>query len=214
MKRIMQSLFVIAVVVLSISIASAQKQHVKAVKGHPSTHGSVTLFTNFVGAYPFWDITTGYFVDGIDFYDQVLAGGFTASSNSTFADVAVAGANYRDLGGKAYGRMNVYLATDAGGVPGTIIDGPLSQQYFLQNFDDGRGGGIVQFNCVTCPSLSSGQTYWVIAQQNQATVQDTWDFALSDVSSLFAFNQTGSINGPWTSIGSGYARMAWQADGN
>lgn len=214
MHRIEQSLFLVAVVVLAVGLASAQKKQPTAVHTKTPTHGSIVLFTNFVGAYPFWDTSTGYFVDGSNFFNQVLAGGFTASSNVTFSDVAIAGAYYRDLGGVAYGRVNVFLASDAGGVPGTIIDGPLSQLFHLQDFDDGRGGGVVQFNCVTCPALTAGQTYWVIAQQTQAVVEDTWDFSLADTSSGFAFNQSGSISGPWFLVASGYQRMAWQADGN
>jgi hypothetical protein len=201
-------------VVLAIGVASAQKQQPKGVKGQQRTHGSVTLFTNFVGAYPFWDTTTGYFVDSSSFFNQVLAMGFKANQNATFADTALALAYYKELGGIAYGRVNVYLASDAGGVPGSIIDGPLTQVFHIQDFDDGRGGGIVQFNCVACPSLTSGQTYWVVANQTKSGVEDTWDFALSDTSSPFAFNQVGSINGPWTSIASGYQRSAFQADGN
>lgn len=214
MQRIKQSLCLVAVVVLTVGLASAQRKQVQLAKGKPTTHGSIVLFTNFSGAYPFWDTSTGYFIDGSSFFNQVLAGGFTASSNVTFSDVAIAGANYRDLGGATFGRVNFYLAADSGGLPGTIIDGPLTQVFHLQDFDNGRGGGVVQFNCVTCPALTAGSSYWVIGQQSQSTVQDTWDFALSDTSSGFAFNQTGSITGPWFSVASGYQRMAWQADGN
>jgi hypothetical protein len=205
----------LVILTVAMSTAATRKQKPKAIHLNvPPTRGSVVLFTNFVGAYPFWDTTTGYFVDGVNFDNQVLAGGFTPSSNVTFSDVAMALGIYTPDGSARNGKISVYLESDAGGQPGSVIDGPLTQGYWVQDFQDGKGGGMVQFNCVTCPSLSAGTQYWVVAAQSQATVQDTWDFADTDASSPFAFNQVGSINGPWYVVSSGYTRMAWQADGN
>jgi hypothetical protein len=212
-RTVRTTVFAVAVTFLLVSMASAVTKP-KTAKGKVPPRGSIVLFTNFVGAFPFWNGTTGYFVDGADFFNQVLATGFTPSSNVTFADAALPVGVYTANGGKQYGKVNVYLATDAGGVPGTIIDGPLTQEYFAQQFTNGRGGGIIQFDCVACPSLSAGTPYWIIANQTQPTIEDTWDFADTDLSSPFAFNQVGSITGSWTSIPSGYSRPAWQVDGN
>jgi hypothetical protein len=211
-----KTLCVASLVLLTVAMASAAgKQKPRAIHlNAPPTRGSVVLFTNYVGAYPFWDVTTGYFVDGSNFFHQVLAGGFTPASNVTFSDVALALGIYTSGGSVKNGKIQVYLESDAGGQPGSVIDGPLTQGYWVQAFEDGKGGGIVQFNCVTCPSLAAGTPYWVVAAQNQAPVEDTWDFADTDASSGFAFNQTGSINGPWYVVSAGYTRMAWQADGN
>jgi len=212
-----KTLCVASLMLLTVAMSTAATRKPKPNAVHvntPPTRGSVVLFTNFSGAYPFWDTTTGYFVDGSNFFNQVLAGGFTPASNVTFADVAMALGIYTPGGSAKYGKIQAYLETDAGGQPGSVIDGPLTQGYFVQDFQDGKGGGIVQFNCVTCPSLTAGTPYWVVAAQSQPRVEDTWDFADTDVSSGFAFNQTGSINGPWYVVASGYTRMAWQADGN
>jgi len=203
---------VVATFLLASMASAAGKPRTATAKVPP--RGAITVFTNFVGAFPFWDITTGYFIDGSNFFNQVLATGFTPSSSVTFADAALPIGVYTANGGKQYGHVNVYLATDAGGVPGTIIDGPLTQEYFAQQFTNGRGGGIIQFDCVACPSLSAGTQYCIIGKQAQPTIEDTWDFADSDFSSPFAFNQVGSITGSWISIASGYTRPAWQVDGN
>jgi hypothetical protein len=213
-NSIRRILCVAGLVVLTVAMASAQSKPKGAHINAKPTRGSVVLFTNFVGAYPFWDTTTGYFVDGSNFFNQVLAMGFRPSSNVTFADAALAMGIYLTGGSANYGKVKIYLENDAGGVPGAIIDGPLTQQYVIRPFENGKGGGISQFNCVTCPPLLAGQLYWIVAVQDQARVEDTWDFAQSDTSSDFAFNQSGSATGPWFTVASGYARPAYQADGN
>lgn len=213
-KRTVRTMvFAVAVTVLLASMASAV-QKPKTAKGKVPPRGSITLFTNYVGAFPFWNITTGYYVDGANFFNQVLATGFKTTSAVTFADAALPIGIYTANGGKQSGKISAYLATDAGGVPGTIIDGPLTQAYFAQQFTNGRGGGIIQFNCVACPALSANTSYWIIGNQSAATIEDTWDEADTDVSSPFAFNQVGDINGSWISIPSGYIRPGWQVDGN
>jgi hypothetical protein len=199
--------------VLTAGMMSAQGKPKKAHINVKPDRGAIVLYSNFVGAYPFWDTTTGYFVDGANFFNQVLAHGFRPSSNVTFADAALAMGIYKSGGSASYVRVKIYLMSDAGGVPGSILDGPLTQQYAIRPFENGKGGGISQFNCVTCPALSSGTLYWIAALQDQARVEDTWDFSLSDFSSPFAFNQTGTLSG-WYAVSSGYARSAYQADGN
>jgi len=205
--------FAVVLTVILAGMANAAGKP-KAATAKVPTHGSKLLFTNFVGAFPFWNIATGYFVDGSNFFNQVLATGFIPSSSVTFADAALPVGIYTIGGGKQSGKIYVYLASDSGGVPGTILDGPLTQQYWVQQFGNGRGGGIVQFNCVTCPSLTAGSQYWIIANQSAALVEDSWDFADYDFTSPFAFNDVGSITGSWLSVVSGYTRPAWQVDGN
>src|SRR5215469_249311 len=213
-KRTVRTMvYAVAVTFILAGLASAATKPVKAPKAKVPPRGSVVVYTNFVGAFPFWDISSGYFVDGSNYFNQVLAYGFTPSSNVTFADTALAMGFYAGNGNGA-GRFNVYLAADAGGQPGAILDGPLTQQYWVQNFNNGRGGGIVQLNCVACPSLTAGTPYWIIANQPLATAELTWDFADTDVSAPFAFNQVGSITGPWSIVSSGYIRSAFQVDGN
>ncbi|HVO81098.1 MAG TPA: hypothetical protein VMT28_10225 [Terriglobales bacterium] len=213
LKSIRKTLCVAGLVVLSAAMLSAQGKPKVAHNNNGKSHGSVVLYTNFVGAYPFWDTTSGYFVDGANFFNQVIAQGFRVSNTGPFADTALALGIYKTGGSASYVRVKTYLMSDAGGVPGSILDGPLTQQYRVQPFENGRGGGIVQFNCVTCPTLNGGSSYWIAALQDQARVEDTWDFSFSDFSSPFAFNQTGTLTG-WYAVPSGYIRSAYQADGN
>jgi len=216
MLRLPKFLYVVALFAFTASMAIAQTGPAKGYNKNnikPPSHGSVTVFTNFTGAGG-WNGTTGYFVDGADFFDQVLAGGFTPSSTVTFADAGLAMGIYVDGGSALNGTARVYLESDAGGVPGTILDGPLTQQNGILTFDNGLGGNVVQFNCVTCPTLTAGTPYWIVAAQFRQAVEDTWDFSNGDTTSGFAFNQSGAILGGWLSVAAGYQRMAWQVDGN
>jgi hypothetical protein len=213
LKSIRTALCVAGLVVLTAAMLSAQGKPKSAHSNVKPDRGAIVLYSNFVGAYPFWDTSSGYFVDGTNFFNQQLAQGFRPSSNVTFADAALAMGIYKTGGSASYVRVKVYLESDSGGIPGSILDGPLTQQYRIQPFENGKGGGVVQFNCVTCPALSSGTLYWIVAIQDQARVEDTWDFAISDFSSPFAFNAF-NTGGAWYVIPSGYTRAAYQADGN
>jgi hypothetical protein len=181
--------------------------------------GSKIVFTNLTGPlHHKYNNTVGYFVDGTNFDSQVLGGGFTPSSSVAFADVYMPMGVYTDLGGANYaGTNNVYLESDAGGVPsGVVLDGPLSMCNGISNFNDGLGGNFVEFNCVTCPTLNGGTQYWLVAQQGVAGVQETWDEVrgLTDTSSSFVFNQTNNPFGDFLVVPTGYSRMAYQIDGN
>jgi hypothetical protein len=99
-------------------------------------------------------------------------------------------------------------------LPGSILDGPLTQLYPIRDLLNFKGGGVNQFDCVTCPVLSAGTRYWVVAQQDKPHVEDGWDQSFSDSAWEFAYNLEGSATGPWTLMGSGYIRPAFQVDGN
>lgn len=85
---------------------------------------------------------------------------------------------------------NVYLETDSGGNPGSIIDtlaetGPISS-----------AGSIVTFDCVLCPVLSASTEYWIVVTQGNGG--NAWN--LNDIGdeTTFAFNETNSATGPWS----------------
>jgi hypothetical protein len=181
--------------------------------------GNSIVFTNLTGPlHHKYNNTVGYFVDGTSFFSQVLGGGFTPASSVKFADAYMPMGVYTDLGGANYaGTLNVYLESDAGGVPsGVVLDGPLSVCNGISNFNDGLGGNFVEFNCVTCPTLSAGTQYWLVAQQAVSNVELTWDEVrgITDVTSPVVFNQTNNAFGDWLTVGTGYSRMAYQIDGN
>jgi hypothetical protein len=212
---------VAGLVLLTAALMSAQ---VKPKVTHTNVRvnrGSVVVFTNFEGAYPFWKTYTSWDVSGPEtVWNAVMAVGFTPSSDVTFSDVAVAMGvchpepNCGGGGARPYRRVKIYLESDAAGLPGSILDGPLTQLYPIRDLLNFKGGGVNQFDCVTCPVLSAGTRYWVVAQQDKPHVEDGWDQSFSDSAWEFAYNLEGSATGPWTLMGSGYIRPAFQVDGN
>jgi len=210
-----KALVLAGLAVLSTAVASAQ-----VPKGAPQRldsdikFGKINLFSNFTGTTHGYDGTTGYFVDGANFTNQVLAQGFTPTQNANFADVVMPIGIYTANGGAMKGRINVFLYNDAGGVPGTSIDGPLHASSQPLLFDNGHGGGLVAYTCFTCPALSAGTPYWIVAYVKAAEVQLTWDFSNTDLTSPFVFDQTGSLTGPWLAVSTGFQRSAFEVDGN
>lgn len=201
--------------VLTTALASAQVPKGLQNRADADLHfGSVVLFSNLTGTHHGYDATTGYFVDGTNFDSQVLAEGFTPTQSATFADVVMPVGVYTANGGQSQGRINIYLYNDAGGVPGTAIDGPLHASSHPLSFDNGRGGGLVLYACVSCPALTANTPYWVVAYEKAADVQLTWDEANTDLTSPFVFNQSASLTGPWLVVGSGFPRAAYEVDGN
>lgn len=217
-------MFYVAVLVLATAVlpASAQKKPAAAVSKNPVLHrilpdtGSIVVYTNFFGVnHHGWNHGSGWFIDAPQFFNQVLGHSFTTGSSAvTFADVSMALGLYSSPGGGCCGpHPNIYLMSDAGGVPGTVLDGPLTQGWGIAKFSD--GGDIVEFDCVTCPSLSANTTYWIVANETETNFEDTWDQSHSGDISLgnFVFNQVGSITGPWT-VADGLPRGAFQVDAN
>jgi hypothetical protein len=175
------------------------------------------VFTNLAGPnHHKYNPFVGYFVDGSNFNNQVIAQGFTPSSTATFSDVIMPMGVFTDNGGQNNaGTINVYLESDAGGVPGSILEGPLARCQGISNFNDGLGGNFVEFDCVSCTTaLQAGTMYWIVAQQTNANVELTWDIirSLTDLTSPFAFNQTGNASGDWISVPTGYQRSAYTVD--
>ena len=181
--------------------------------------GSTLVYTNLTGPlHHKYNNTVGYFVDGSNFFNQVLAVGFTPTSTLTFADAYMPMGVYTNTGGQNNsGTLNIYLESDSGGAPGSIIEGPLTACNGISNFNDGLGGNFVEFNCTSCTStLQAGTQYWIVAQEATATVETTWDEVrgVTDTSSPFDFNQSGSATGPWLVVGTGSSRPAYEVDGN
>jgi hypothetical protein len=218
----------VAYIMAFVLVASALPvfaQRVAAVRANPNHHSDVLqrcgsasgiVFSNFTGPNSHkYNNTTGYFVDGSNFFNQVLGFGFTPTSTVKFADVLMAMAVYTLDGGENNpGNLNVYLESDSGGAPGSLIEGPLSRCQGISNFND-NGGNIVEFDCTSCnTTLTAGTPYWIVAQEATATSELTWDEVrgLTDASSPFAFNQTGNAFGDWLVVGTGYSRSAYTVE--
>src|SRR5262249_49115102 len=91
----------------------------------------------------------------------------------------------------------VFLESDTGGMPGAILDGPLTQINGIARFD--AGSGMVQFDCVSCPRLSKGTTYWIVVAPGDPNQQVSWLGSIDDTASEnLAVNQSGSPTGRWS----------------
>ncbi len=54
------------------------------------------------------------------------------------------------------------------------------------------------FLCNSCGTVNPGTTYWIIAAEPDPNTEQAWMWAYNDQQGHGAFNQIGSINGPWT----------------
>ena len=90
--------------------------------------------------------------------------------------------------------VSLYLESDNGGMPGNVL-ATLTQQGTIQPFTS--GGSLITFNCNSCGTVNAGTTYWLVAQETDPGTEQAWMFAYQDQQGTAAFNQVGSINGPW-----------------
>jgi hypothetical protein len=156
-----------------------------------ATAGATDVLYTTLGPNGEYDTASGYFVDGANYYNQVLALPFTPNQTENMVDAVLALGNYS--GGNS--PINAYLALDDGfNEPGTII-ATLTQQGTIPPFTS--GGGLVTFNCNGCGQVNTGTQYWVIAQEQDPNTEQAWMFAYQDQSGHIAFDQNGSENGPW-----------------
>lgn len=156
-----------------------------------ATAGASDILYTTLGPNGEYDTASGYYVDGSNFNNQVLALPFTPNATENMADAVLALAHFTGNNNA----VSAYLATDNGGEPGSIL-ATLTQQGTIP--DIGVGGGLVEFDCNSCGTVNAGTTYWIIAQQTDPNTQQAWMWAYQDQQGHGAFNQIGSNNGPWS----------------
>jgi len=121
---------------------------------------------------------------------------FTPSSGFQFTDAQLA---LESSGGTS---ADVYLESDASGSPGSILDTLVEQSPII-----GGSGSLITFDCASCPTLTAGTTYWIVATAGAVA---SWD--LNDTGENGgAYNYSGSPTGPWN--GSGLPTPAFEVDG-
>lgn len=157
-----------------------------------SASASADVLYTTLGPSDQYDTSSGYFVDGSNFFNQVMANPFVLGTGATITDAVLALGNYAGNNNP----VNVYIASDNGGLPGSIL-AQLTQQGTIQSWFNGQGGGLVTFNCTGNACQLGAGTYWLIAWEPDANTEQAWDFAYQDSQNGIAFNQQGSINGPW-----------------
>jgi uncharacterized protein (TIGR03437 family) len=157
------------------------------------------LFSNFGPGMTF-DTTTGWVVAG---NGQVVAMQFIPSASAAFADAIL------PLGLDSPSTViqaTVYLETDTGNKPGTIIEeipvGPFST------------ATLVTAKSTLHPLLMGGTPYWLVVASSSSSTLAIWygDTAGDVPTDNVAFNSAGSPTGPWMIYNSG-SRSAFEIDG-
>jgi len=125
---------------------------------------------------------------------EVLAAAFTPNVNVTFADAWLP---LTFEGSGAGSAINVFLESDSGGLPSTIL------ATLALNYGQLTGtSSILGFGCGDkddCPTLTQGTQYWVVAQQTAASTSDLWNETTSTAGGgPFAYNLLDSATGPWS----------------
>ncbi len=163
------------------------------------------IFSNFGPGMTF-DTNHGYTVAGSGAQGTaVIANRFTATSNLSFISAQLA----LGLSSGSPSILQVLLETDAGGLPGSIIE------TINVNIGPFPPGGVVTAMSVLNPLLTSGANYWLVVYAPGSNTAAEWNFSLGDVPTLnnFASNQIPSATGPWT-FAAGPVRSAFQINGN
>lgn len=122
---------------------------------------------------------------------EVNAFSFTPGETATVtgADLALTA-----LDGTAATPLTVYIESDSGGMPGTILD-TLTQ---TGSFSAYTTTDVVNFACSgSCSTLDAGTTYWIVGQQTDTTNRTGWLYSLGDTGTWY-YNYADSATGPWT----------------
>ncbi len=162
------------------------------------------IFSNFGPGMTF-DANHGYTVAGSSALGtQVIANRFTATSNLSFSTAQLA----LGLSSGSPSILQVLLETDAGGLPGSIIE------TINVNIGPFPPGAVVTAMSALNPQLTSGANYWLVVYAPGPKTAAEWNFSLADVPTLnnFAANQIPSPTGPWY-FASGPVRSAFQING-
>jgi len=166
--------------------------------------GTITIYSNLDSSGGF-NTAQGWVVDGGSVADQVIANAFTPSQTVTLADAQLALGSILGLSS-----MSVYLESNVGGAPGTVL-ASLTEQGAMGGFPP---GSLVEYTCTACPMLQAGTEYWLVAQEPDPDTVAAW--AWNDIGDTstgnFDYNDAGSISGPWQ-VDLGDPRGAFEVQG-
>jgi hypothetical protein len=130
-----------------------------------------------------------------------IAAQFQPSASASFQDAKLALFLTRGTN-----QLSVYLETDAGGQPGTILEGPINVTGLVA-----LPGSVVTANSSLHPFLVSGTSYWlVVVAQNADTCGGWFENSTGDQGNV-AQNADASPNPPWSTVFG--VRPAFQIDG-
>ena len=132
----------------------------------------------------------GYALSGANFGSQATGMSFYPNANMNLLDAVLALGFYRGNNSP----INVYLEGDASGFPGSILD-DLTQ---IGNIPP-LPGGLITFDCTSCPLLQAGKEYWLVAVEPDANSDQTWMFAYQyPTQESTPITAMGRLNGPWS----------------
>jgi hypothetical protein len=141
-----------------------------------------------------YDGTQDYLIGGRGPVQEVVANEFTLNAGATVGDAVLALGYFLGLDPP----MDVYIESNNGGLPGSII-ASLTQVGTIPPWF-GTGGGLVTFNCSGAQCTLGAGSYWLVAFQPDSNSQDLWAFAYQDQPNNMAYkryNLIGSGIGPW-----------------
>jgi hypothetical protein len=130
--------------------------------------------------------------------NQVVGEPFTTTTSIQFADAQLAMLSNGQTGSGT--TADVYLESNSGGSPGSILD-TLVEQSPISN-------GIVTFDCSLCPTLSAATTYWIVTAPGNG--QTFW---FVDNTGVIGAALSGSDTGPWGDDTT-YTSGAFEVDGS
>jgi hypothetical protein len=142
-------------------------------------------------------------------FGTVVAMGFTPTRTATFGDAQLPLAFG---GGGGPNLVVISLETDAGGVPGAILEQITVTG--LGSFPP--GGFLTTAHSTLHPVLTAGVPYWIVASTTP-TSGVFWNLTSPTTfsnGSNFAYNFSGSATGPWSTGSVPGLRSAFQVDDN
>lgn len=163
-----------------------------------------TIFTN-LGPGGTFNTETGNPVNGTNWDGAAMAVLFTAGTTANLTDAMLVLNNFDGTNSP----ISVYLESDSSGLPGHIL-ATLAQQGTIPA--PPLTAALVTFDCTdTCPELTSGTMYWLVAIETDPNSWQSWHFSNSDFGTV-AHNFSASATGPWLSL-PGQPVPAFQVDG-
>ncbi len=169
-----------------------------------ATAGSIVPLYTTLGPGGAYDTNGGLYVDGTLYNGQAIGNEFTLSHNDILT-VAVLALAYVQGNNSP---VSVYIETNNGGVPGSII-AQLTQVGTISS-----NGSLVTFNCggVQCNLPLGKGSYWLVAAELDPASQNGWFYGYGDPPGTLAYNFAASPTGPW-SLNSSFPLEALQIDG-
>ena len=171
--------------------------------GLAATGHAQVLYSNFGAGHTF-SSAPSFAIGGTGCGSKAIAAKFQPPASAFFQDAQLAlslssGTN----------QLSIYLESDSAGVPGTILEGPISVTGLASS-----PGSVITANSTVFPFLLAGNAYWLVVTAPTANTCATWYSTTSDTSTNLSSNTDDSPAPPWTAVATGSQRPAFEIDGD